>query len=63
VDRDTLRKKRLLPEALLTVEELKKLAEAAENQKDRAFILTHYELGCRVGETLSLKILHLTFDK
>jgi integrase len=59
----TLRKKRLLPEALLTVEELKKLAEATENQRDRAFILTHYESGCRVGETLSLKILHVAFDK
>jgi integrase len=61
--RTTLRKKRLLPEALLTVEELKKLAEATENQRDRAFILTHYESGCRIGETLSLKILHVTFDK
>jgi site-specific recombinase XerD len=61
--RATLRKKRLLPEALLTVEELKKLAEATENQRDRAFILTHYESGCRIGETLSLKILNVTFDK
>jgi site-specific recombinase XerD len=59
----TLRKKRLLPEALLTMEELKKLAEAAENQRDRAFILTHYESGCRIGETLSLRILHVAFDK
>ena len=42
----TFRKKRLLPEALLSVEELKKLVDAAENQRDRAFILTHYESGC-----------------
>jgi integrase len=61
--RTTLRKKRLLPEALLTVEELRKLVEATENQRDRAFILTHYESGCRIGETLSLKILHVMFDK
>jgi len=59
----TLKKKRLLPEALLTAEELKKLAEAAENQRDRAFILTHYDGAFRIGETLSLKILNITFDK
>jgi len=59
----TLKKKRLLPEALLTAEELKKLVEAAENQRDRAFILTHYDGAFRIGETLSLKILHVTFDK
>jgi hypothetical protein len=57
------KKKRLLPEALLTGEELKKLAEAAENPRDRALILTHYESGCRIGETLSLRIVHVTFDK
>jgi integrase len=57
------KKKRLLPEALLTEEELKKLVEAAENQRDRALILTHYESGCRIGETLTLKILNVTFDK
>lgn len=52
-----------MPEALLTEEELKKLVEAAENQRDRALILTHYESGCRIGETLTLKILNVTFDK
>jgi integrase len=58
-----LRKKRLLPEALLTAEELKMLIEATENQRDRALILTHYESGCRIGETLSLKIIHVAFDQ
>ena len=57
------KKKRLLPEELLTGEELKTLAEAAENPRDRALILTHYESGCRIGETLSLRIMHATFDK
>ena len=57
------KKKRLLPEALLTGEELKKLAEAAENPRDRALILIHYESGCRIGETLSLRIMHVAFDK
>jgi site-specific recombinase XerD len=40
------RNKRLLPEALLSTEELKLLVEATENPRDRALILTHYESGC-----------------
>ena len=59
----TLRRRRLLPETLLTTEELKMLVEATENPRDRALILTHYESGCRIGETLSLKILHVRFDQ
>jgi len=42
---------------LLTPEEVKKIVRAAENPRDKAFILTHYELGCRIGETLSLRII------
>ena len=37
--------RRILPEELLTEEDVKKLAEAAENSRDRAFILTLYESG------------------
>ena len=59
----TIRRKRLLPETLLTVEELKTLIEATENPRDRALLLTHYESGCRIGETLSLRILHVRFDQ
>ena len=59
----SFKKKRLLPEALLTADELKKLAEATENLRDRAFILTHYDGAFRIGETLSLKILNVNFDR
>jgi integrase/recombinase XerD len=55
--------KRLLPEELLTGEDLKKLGDAAENLRDRAFPLVHYESGGRIGETLSLRLRHVTFDK
>jgi integrase len=55
--------KRLLPEALLTADELKKLADVTENLRDRAFILTHYDGAFRIGETLSLRILNVAFDK
>ena len=52
-----LKRRRLLPQALLTPEEVKRLVNAAENPRDKAFILTHYESGCRIGETLSLRII------
>jgi len=56
-------KRRLLPQALLTLEEIKKLVMAAENPRDKAFILTHYDSGCRIGETLSLRIVNVNFDE
>jgi integrase/recombinase XerD len=59
----SFKKKRLLPEALLTEEEFKKLVGATENLRDRAFMLTHYDGGFRIGETLSLRILNVAFDK
>jgi integrase len=52
----------MLPEELLTEEEVKRMAEAANNQRDRAFILVLYESGCRIGEILSLKIKNVHFD-
>ena len=39
------------------------LTEVVENQRDKALTLAHYESGFRIGETLSLKILNVTFDK
>jgi site-specific recombinase XerD len=61
--RTRLQTKRLLPEAPLTMQEIKTLVEATENLRDRALILTHYESGCRIGETLSLRIVHVGFDQ
>lgn len=52
-----------LPEELITPEEVKALAEAAENPRDRAMFLTLYESGARVGELLNMKIKHVVFDK
>lgn len=57
------KKKRLVPEALITPDELTKLVDACENQRDRAFILVHYDGGFRIGETLSMKIMNVEFDK
>jgi len=52
-----------LPEEMLTEEEIKKLAEAAVNLRDKAFILTLYESGCRIGEILTMKIKNVQFDE
>ncbi len=55
--------RRLLPQALLTSEEVKELVKAAENPRNKAFIRTHYESGCRIGETLLLRIANVSLDK
>ncbi len=53
---------RLLPEELLTEDDVKKMAEKAEHPRDRALIMTLYEGGFRVGEILGLQIKHVSFD-
>lgn len=54
--------KHKLPEELLTVEEVEKLAAATTNSRDRALVLILYESGCRIGELLYLKIKNVQFD-
>jgi integrase/recombinase XerD len=56
-------KTRLVPEALIKPEEVTKLAGAADNLRDRAFVLTHYDGGFRIGETLSMRVQNVEFDK
>jgi integrase/recombinase XerD len=53
---------KILPEHLLTEDEIGKLAETCQNQRDRALILVLYETGCRVGEILTLKVGDAQFD-
>jgi len=57
------RNNNLLPEEILTEDEVKKLAEHAKNPRDKAFILVLYESGCRIGEILSLRIRNVQFDE
>jgi len=54
---------RKLPEELLTKEEVERLANVANNSRDRALVLVLYESGCRVSELLSLKIKNIQFDE
>lgn len=53
---------RILPEDLLTMEEIEAMAKAASNPRDRALVLILASSGCRIGELLSLKIKNVKFD-
>ena len=48
---------------LLTEEEVKKLIEAAEHPRDKAFVSCLYESGARIGEIASLQIKNVNFDE
>lgn len=52
---------RLLPQDLLTEEEVLKLVEAADTIRNKAFIFVLYESGCRIGEIASLKLKNVQF--
>lgn len=52
-----------LPEEILTQDEVRRIAEAAKNLRDRAFVSALYESGCRIGEFLGLRNRHVQFDE
>ena len=54
-------KDELLPDQLLTEEDVKRLVDAAEHIRDKAFIITLYESGGRVGELAAMKIGDVEF--
>jgi len=54
---------RILPEEILTKEEIERMAKGANNLRDRAMVLVLYESGCRIGELLSIRIKNITFDE
>jgi integrase/recombinase XerD len=54
---------KLLPEELLTEEEVRRLIEAAEWSRDKAFVSMIYDSGGRVGEILSLQRKNISFDE
>ena len=55
-------KDELLPEDLLTEDEVMKLIEACTNPRDKAFIITLYESGARIGEVGSMRIRDVSFE-
>jgi site-specific recombinase XerD/ribosomal protein L40E len=54
---------KILPDTLLTEDEVKRMAEACQNARDRCLVLVLYETGARVGEILSLEISDVQFDQ
>ncbi|OYT27974.1 hypothetical protein B6U98_05820 [Thermoplasmatales archaeon ex4572_165] len=44
--------KKMLPTELLTLDEVKNIAEKSGNLRDRCFVLLLYETGCRIGELI-----------
>jgi len=57
-----IKKKRKLPEDILSPEEVLRLLECADSLRYRAIISTIYESGCRVGELLGIRVKDLFFD-
>ena len=55
--------KHRLPEELLTEEDIEKMINAAEHPRDKALISLLYESGCRIGELMSLRMKHISFDE
>jgi len=56
-------KDHIIREDLITKDDISRLLYSCEeNQRDRAFLHTHYEAGTRPSEILNLKIKHLKFD-
>lgn len=53
----------LLPEELLSEEDVKKLIDAADHPRDRAFVATLYETGARIGDLLYTKLKSIEFDQ
>ncbi len=56
-------KDELLPEELLTEEEVMKLVEAYNSPRDKAFVISLYESGARIGELVSLRIRDVSFEE
>jgi integrase len=56
-------KTNITADKLLSEKEVLKLAEVAENHRDRAFVLALYESGCRIGEILGLRMKDIACDE
>lgn len=60
--KSTSGKSKKLPEEMLTEEEVRRLIAVAEHKRDKAFIASVWESGCRIGEIGTLLLKHVVFD-
>lgn len=58
-----VKKKRKLPEGILSLDEVKKIIIFADKLRDRAMISLLYDLGCRPSELLGLKNKDIAIDE
>ncbi len=54
--------KSTMPREILTESEIERMIECADSVRDKAFFMTLYESGCRIGELLSLQLKHIEFN-
>lgn len=52
-----------LPEELLTDQEIKDIIRKCGNVRDKAFVSTLAESGCRISEIATMKIKHVSFEE
>ncbi len=52
-----------LPEEILTEHEIKGMIDTTPNIRDKAFIATIFNSGCRIGELLFVRIKHIVFQE
>lgn len=55
--------RRMLPESLLSEEQVAQLINVCRSRRDRAIIAVLYDSGCRIGEIRTMKIKSVSFDK
>lgn len=52
-----------LPEEMLTQEDIQKIINICDSERDKAMIMVLYESACRLGELLSVKLKNIEFDE
>jgi len=57
------RNQRKLPEEILTEAEIAATIQNCTNLRDKALIACLYESGCRIGEIMTLKMKHISFEE
>ncbi|MGQ4555948.1 tyrosine-type recombinase/integrase [Halobellus sp. GM3] len=56
IRRGPIEQRRILPQSLLTPEDIQALLTACQNDRDRAFVALLWETGARIGELIDLKV-------
>jgi len=57
------RNEKLLPEDILTPEEVERLIEVAKDIRTKALVATLYDTGCRASELLAMRVKDVSFDE